>query len=108
MENGETTLEGAVRETREEARADIEVEGLYCLFNIPHINQVYMMFKGTLIAGRHAAGDETLETGLYREDQIPWHDLAFPVVRKTLKHYFEDRITGSFPFRMIDLRHPIP
>ncbi len=107
MENGETTLEGAIRETREEAKADVQVDGLYCLFNIPHISQVYMMFKGTLIEGRHAAGDETLETGLYHEDQIPWNDLAFPVVRQTLQHYFQDRKTNVFPFRMIDLHKPL-
>ena len=40
MENGETAAQGAERETLEEARARVEMLGLYARFNIPHINQV--------------------------------------------------------------------
>ena len=40
MENGETTFQGAARETLEEANARVEIGQLYALYNIPHINQV--------------------------------------------------------------------
>ncbi|MEO8165151.1 MAG: NUDIX hydrolase [Betaproteobacteria bacterium] len=100
MENGETTIEGAMRETLEEANAKVEILGLYAMFNIPHINQVYMLFRARLIDLDFSAGAETLETGLFKEEQIPWEQIAFATVKRTLKLYFDDRRAGSFPFHM--------
>jgi ADP-ribose pyrophosphatase YjhB (NUDIX family) len=107
MENGETTAEGAVRETLEEANAKVEILGLYALFNIPHINQVYMLFRARLLDLDFSAGAETLETKLFDEDQIPWDQIAFVTVRRTLKHYFDDRRTGEFRFQ-IGTIEPMP
>ncbi len=100
MENGETTAEGAMRETLEEANAKVEILGLYALFNIPHINQVYMLFRARLLDLDFSAGAETLETKLFEEEQIPWDQIAFVTVRRTLKHYFNDRRAGEFRFHM--------
>lgn len=96
MENGETTAEGAARETLEEACARVAIAGLYALFNIPHINQVYLMFRARLLDPEFAAGNESLEVALFQETEIPWTKLAFPVVRETLRHYFDDRHRGHF------------
>lgn len=100
MENGETTAQGAQRETLEEANARVEIVGLYALYNIPHIDQVYMLFRARLLDLDFHAGDETLEARLFREDEIPWNELAFATVRNTLNHYFSDRRTGRFGFHM--------
>ena len=100
MENGETTFQGAARETLEEANARVEVGQLYALYNIPHINQVYMLFRARLLDLDFSAGAETLETRLFSEDEIPWNEIAFVTVRRTLKHYFNDRRTGEFRFHM--------
>ncbi len=100
MENGETTAEGAMRETLEEANAKVDILGLYALFNIPHINQVYMLFRARLLDLDFSAGAETLEARLFEEDQIPWDQIAFITVRRTLKHYFSDRRNGEFHFHM--------
>jgi len=100
MENGETTAEGAMRETLEEANAKVEILGLYALFNIPHINQVYMLFRARLLDLDFSAGAETLETKLFDEEQIPWDQIAFVTVRRTLKHYFNDRRAGEFRFHI--------
>jgi ADP-ribose pyrophosphatase YjhB (NUDIX family) len=100
MENAETTAEGAMRETLEEANARVELLGLYALFNIPHINQVYMLFRARLLDLDFSAGAETLEAKLFDEDQIPWDEIAFVTVRRTLKHYFDDRRAGEFRFHM--------
>jgi ADP-ribose pyrophosphatase YjhB (NUDIX family) len=96
MENGETTAEGAARETLEEANAKVDVQGLYALFNIPHISQVYMLFRARLLNLDFSAGAETLETKLFDEDEIPWDEIAFVTVRRTLKHYFDDRRSGEY------------
>lgn len=103
MENGESTLEAALRETREEALAEIKSHGVYAIFNMPQINQVYIIFRGDLTSSGFGAGDESLEVALYEEQQIPWDEIAFPMVRKTLEFYFEDRQSGEFPVRMHDI-----
>ncbi len=100
MENGETTAQGAQRETLEEANARVEVLGLYALFNIPHINQVYMLFRARLLDLDFSAGAETLETRLCSEAEIPWDQIAFATVRRTLKLYFSDMRSGAYGFHM--------
>lgn len=100
MENGETTAQGAERETLEEANAHVEMLGLYALFNIPHINQVYMLFRARLLDLDFHAGAETLEARLFSESEIPWDAIAFATVRRTLQHYFSDRGAGEFRFHI--------
>ncbi len=96
MENAETTAQGAQRETLEEANARVEILGLYALFNIPHINQVYMLFRARLLDLDFSAGAESLETRLFDEGEIPWEEIAFITVRRTLRHYFDDRRRNEF------------
>lgn len=99
LENGESLLQGAVRETREEARADVREETLYRLFDMPRINQVYVFYRALLDNYDHKAGPESLETRLFREEDIPWSQLAFPTVTDLLTDYFRDRRRGEYPVR---------
>ncbi|MET0064737.1 MAG: NUDIX hydrolase [Candidatus Thiodiazotropha sp.] len=111
MENGETSQQGAARETLEEACARVEVEGLYSLYNLPHINQVYLMFRSRLLDLDFAAGEESLEVALLAADQIPWEQIAFPVIYETLQAFFKDREQGVYPMRSSTIiRHkgPLP
>lgn len=103
LENGETTADGALRETREEANANATIIELYTLFSLPHISQVYMFFRASLNDLDFSPGEETLETQLFSEAEIPWDKLAFPVITETLTHYFDDRKNGSFPIRSLDI-----
>jgi len=96
MENEETSAEGASRETLEEAGAHVEVSQLFAMFSLPHINQIYLMYRASMPDASFAAGTESLDVGLYEEKDIPWEELAFPVVNETLKLYFSDRQTGEF------------
>jgi len=105
MENNETTLEGAVRETHEETLAEVTIDDLFAVFNIPHINQVYIMFRATLRHERYAPTDESLEVRLFDEYEIPWDRLAFPVIHKTLEYYFADNANGEFSTHVSDI-HP--
>ena len=100
MENGETTAEGAARETLEEANARVENLTLYAIYNIPHIDQVYMLFRGRLLDLDFHPGSETLETRLVSETEVPWDALAFATVRNTLKHYYADRLKGEYRFHI--------
>lgn len=102
MENAETTLEAAARETREEACAEVALHGLYTLINLPHIDQVYMIFLADLDGG-FAAGPESLEVALFEEGEIPWDELAFPTIERTLRHFYDDRREGRYPLHVSDI-----
>ena len=101
LELGETLDEGVKRETWEEARAQIELDGILGVFSISRIGQVHVMFRARLMVDatppHFAAGAESLEVGLFTWDRIPWLEIAFPTTRWTLDawHQSEARPLGA-------------
>lgn len=102
MEIGESMQQGAMRECWEEAEAKIYIEQLYCMYNILHVGHVYALFKATLIDGTFGIGTESLESRLFYPDEIPWQQLAFPSIERTLQLYLTDCKTGHFPLHIED------
>jgi ADP-ribose pyrophosphatase YjhB (NUDIX family) len=96
MELGETTAEGAARETVEEAGARIEMEDLFTVLSVPRVGQVHLFYRTRLLDERFDPGHETIEARLFTEDEIPWDEIAFRTVRETLLCYFADRRAGRF------------
>lgn len=107
LENGESALEGARRETLEESGTVVTALEPYMLIDIVYIHQVYLMFRGKMQKPEFRPTQESAEVVLMREDQIPWDRIAFRAIEMTLRHYFEDRKNGIFPFHMcpIEKRH---
>ena len=103
MELGETSLEAGMRETMEEANANVVVDDLFAVFSLPHVGQVYMMFRSRLKNLEFSAGAESLDVRLFNENDIPWNELAFTTIRATLKCYFEDRKSGNFVLHTGDI-----
>ena len=103
LENGETIVAGATRETMEEANAAVSNLDLYTVFSLPHISQIYLFYRAELASESFSAGFESTAVALYEESEIPWEELAFPVVRETLEHYFADRPAGIYPVRNRDI-----
>nr|WP_314543876.1 NUDIX hydrolase [uncultured Massilia sp.] len=91
MENEETTAEAAVRETEEEAGANVELGPLFTLLNVAHVHQVHLFYLARLRDRDYAPGIESLDVQLFTEQEIPWDDLAFPTIRTTLEMFFADR-----------------
>jgi ADP-ribose pyrophosphatase YjhB (NUDIX family) len=89
MELNETVEEAARREAREEACADIVIEGMLAVYSIARIGQVQVMFRARLASPGFAAGEESLEVRLFDWGDIPWSDLAFPSVHWVLHHWRE-------------------
>lgn len=87
LELGETTAEGAAREVREEANAEIAIDALLALYNVPRISQVQVIYAARLMSPEVAPGDESLEVGLFAWDELPWEALAFPSVGWALRHH---------------------
>ncbi|MFQ5659318.1 MAG: NUDIX hydrolase [Gammaproteobacteria bacterium] len=103
MELGETVTEAALRETMEEANARVAIQGLYVVINLPHVNQVFMLFRSSLLDLDFAPGPESLTVELFSEQTVPWDTLAFGMIRHTLTFFFEDRQTGNYPLHMGDI-----
>lgn len=96
LELGETTAGGAARETHEEACAEVAIDGLFSLLDIPHIGQIHMFYRATMNRPEFAAGQETTDIALVDEADIPWRQLAFPTIFHTLELYCADRAAGQF------------
>jgi len=106
MENGESTAEGAQRETLEEAGARIELGEPFSILDVPHVEQVHMFFHATMLDATLDPGPESLEARLFTEAQIPWDSIAFRTVSQTLRWFFEDRREGRLRLHTATLRHP--
>ena len=105
LENGETAADGARRETLEETGATIVDLVPYLMVDIIHIGQIYLMYRCHLSAPTFHPTRESAEVKLVDVAEIPWDDIAFKVIEKTLHHFLQDRNAGDFAFRtdMIDL-----
>ena len=108
LENGETLTAGAVRETLEEANARVAIGALYTIISLPHISQVYMMFRAQLADRDFGPGPESLEVRLFDEDEIPWEEIAFRTIGRTLRSYFLDRKLGAFGTHVSALERKAP
>ena len=99
LELHEAAEDGAIREAKEEACADIDIDALLAVYNVPRISQVQLIYRATLADASFAAGEESLEVDLFRWDSIPWDELAFPSVHWALRHHREVRGQPIFTAR---------
>ena len=106
MELGETTAQGAMRETQEEAGAQIKLGHLYTVIDVPHAEQVHFFYLAQVLSEALYPGPESLDARFFSLDEIPWKDLAFRTVRSTLEHYRDDLPTGNFPVHSYGLASP--
>jgi ADP-ribose pyrophosphatase YjhB (NUDIX family) len=103
MELGETAEQGAARETDEEAGAKVDMEGLISVISVPRVGQVHLFYRARLLSDQFDPGHETIEAGLFGEDEIPWDEIAFKTVKETLLRYFDDRRRGQYAVHTLDV-----
>ncbi|WP_159991810.1 NUDIX hydrolase [Pelistega ratti] len=89
MELDESTEQGAIRETLEEAGAHIQLQQLLTILDVPSVSQVHLYYLATLQNLHFTPGEESLEVQLFSFENIPWAEIAFPTVEKTLRYYIE-------------------
>lgn len=103
MELGETTAQGAARETDEEAGAQFELDDLFTVISVPRVGQVHLFYRARLLSDQFNPGHETIEARLFTEQEIPWEEISFRTVKETLEHYFADRRAGRFQLHTLDI-----
>jgi ADP-ribose pyrophosphatase YjhB (NUDIX family) len=96
LELGESAADGALRETVEEAGANIELQGLFTVLDVVRAGQVHLFYRARMLDAALVPGPETIEARLFREDEVPWDEIAFRTVKQTLEHFFADRRAGVF------------
>ena len=106
MEIGESLEDGVKREAHEEANLELNIKYLFTTYSLPRIGRVYMLYLSEIVNDDYAAMHETSEVKLFSKNQIPWDDIAFTVIEKTLRLYYEDKKKGNFSihFDTIDPR----
>lgn len=97
LELNETPEDGARREAKEEACADIEIDRVLAIYSIPRISQVQIIYRARLVREDIAAGPESEEARLFPWSEIPWADIAFPSVGWALRHYRDVEDRDDFP-----------
>lgn len=106
MEENESLEEGALRETYEEAGINLKCGQLLASISVPFISQVHVFFHAEMQSPEHAEStSESLEVKLFSFDDIPWEEIAFPTVKKTLKNFLQDNENGQLQTRVFDI-HP--
>jgi ADP-ribose pyrophosphatase YjhB (NUDIX family) len=103
MELHETTAQGALRETQEEAGADILLGSLFTLINVERVGQVHFFYTAQLQSTQFNPGHETMATMLVTQANIPWADLAFRTVKETLERFFSSQEKFAESFHHFDL-----
>ena len=86
LELGESVAEGARREAKEEACAEIRIDTVLAVYSLPHIGQVQIIHLAELDDPEFAPGPESSDVELFDWDDLPWDDLAFPSVAWALQH----------------------
>ena len=107
METQESTADAAARETLEEACARVEIGEMFTLIDVPFISQVHIFYRARLLDTDFHPGEESLETTLFTEAEIPWDEIAFRTTILTLHHYFDDRHQGNWQFHAISAEHAL-
>ncbi len=87
LERGETAEEGALRETREETRALVAIDGLLGVYSTPEIAQVEIVYTAQILYPEFGPTPESSEVRLFEPREIPWDELAFDSVRWALERW---------------------
>ncbi len=90
LEMGESMSAGAARETLEEACAEVSIVRPFARIDLTRIGQIHQMFLAKLVGTEFAAGAESLEVRWFDWNEIPWQELAFPVVEWVMRLRKED------------------
>ena len=79
------------------------MQALFSVISVVRVGQVHLFYRARMLDTSLDPGPESLEARLFREDEVPWDELAFRTVRQTLEWFFEDRWLGRFSVHTGDI-----
>ncbi len=95
VDRGEEVASAAIREAREEAGLDIQIEGLLNIYSYPGVSPIIIVYSATIVGGELCNDDECLEARFFAPGEIPWNALAFRSTGEALRDYLESRRLSS-------------
>ena len=109
MEIDESPREAAAREAWEETGVELDPAklDLFVVANVRAVNQVYIFFRAECKSEQIQLGPEALEARWLDEDEVPWDQLAFPVIEQGIRYSYEavrQRKFGIFYVENVDER----
>jgi ADP-ribose pyrophosphatase YjhB (NUDIX family)/ribosomal protein S27AE len=84
---GERVSDAAIRETFEETRLNVRLDGLLNVYSYKNVRIVLVVYRATVIGGIASVTPESQEIRAFHLDAIPWSDLAFPSTSEALADY---------------------
>ena len=87
LELGESTQEGARRETEEETQLLVEIGRLIGVYSRPHAGVITIVYEASVVGGAPEPAAETSEVRDFGPDEIPWDELAFTTVESALRDW---------------------
>jgi len=91
MENGETVVEGALRETLEESMVKGQNPVLLSMISLPEFDQVHVFYRVNMPDFDFSITQESSEVALFELNDLPWQEIAFRTITSTLEHYLKVR-----------------
>lgn len=87
VDRGEEVTRAAVREAREEAGLDVELERLVNIYSYARRSLIVIVYAARVVGGDLCVDDECLEAALFTPPEIPWDRLAFHSTSQALREY---------------------
>ena len=87
VDRGEDVTDAAVREAREEAGVEVELEKLVNIYSYGHRSLIVLVYAGRMTGGELCTDEECLEARLFTPDDLPWDKLAFDSTSRGLRDY---------------------
>ena len=87
VDRGEDVTAAAVREAREEAGLDVELERLINVYSYGRRSLVVIVYAARITGGELCTDEECLEARLFAPADIPWSELAFHSTGQALREY---------------------
>lgn len=98
MESGESMVEAAARETREETGVVLDPAqlSLFMMGTISFISEVYVAFRGAAPDLACSIGPEALDAQFFSRDELPWDEIAYPQANHSILAAYDNIESGRF------------
>ncbi|MDX9875139.1 MAG: NUDIX hydrolase [Spongiibacteraceae bacterium] len=98
MEKGEDPRDAAARELFEETGVAIDVEALqlYLAGSIRAINELHLIYRGSIGNECARPSSEADRVGFFAEAEAPWADFAFPEGESAIRQFYQDHAQGEY------------